>query len=60
VSAQTESTYNWKTEQWSVPVNGTLAKLVKIGKVPVSLQGGVAGCGFGRLALTPTGKYRTA
>jgi len=41
VSAQTESTYNWKTEQWSVPVNAAVAKLVKIGKVPVSLQGGV-------------------
>ena len=40
VSLQTESTYNWKTEQWSVPVNGAVAKLVKIGKVPVSLQAG--------------------
>ncbi|KPK07269.1 MAG: hypothetical protein AMJ64_07095 [Betaproteobacteria bacterium SG8_39] len=41
LSAQTESTYNWKTEQWSVPVNVALSKLVRIGKLPVSLQGGV-------------------
>ncbi len=41
VSALTESTYNWKTEQWSVPVNVALSKLVKFGKLPVSLQAGV-------------------
>jgi hypothetical protein len=41
VSTQTESTYNWKIEQWSVPVNVAAAKLVKFGKLPVSLQAGV-------------------
>jgi hypothetical protein len=41
VSMQTESTYNWKLEQWSIPVNAAAAKLVKIGKLPVSLQAGV-------------------
>ena len=40
-SAQSESSYNWETEQWSVPVNAALSKLVMFGKVPVSLQGGV-------------------
>ncbi|KPK53022.1 MAG: hypothetical protein AMS22_08055 [Thiotrichales bacterium SG8_50] len=41
VAVQTESTYNWVTEQWSVPVNVALSKLVKFGKLPVSLQAGV-------------------
>jgi len=40
VSAQSESTYNWKTEQWSVPVTFAVSKLVRIGKLPVSLQAG--------------------
>ena len=40
-SVQSESNYNWKTEKWSVPVNLALSKLVMIGKLPVSLQGGV-------------------
>lgn len=41
VSMQTESTYNWELEQWSIPVNAAAARLVKIGKLPVSLQAGV-------------------
>ena len=41
VSMQSESTYNWKTEKWSVPVNAAVSKLVKLGKLPVSLQAGV-------------------
>jgi len=40
-SLQTESTYNWETEKWSVPINGAASKLVRFGKLPVSLQGGV-------------------
>lgn len=41
VSLQTETTYNWKLEQWSVPINLTASKLVRFGKLPVSLQAGV-------------------
>ena len=41
VSFQSETTYNWKTEKWSVPVNVAVSKLVRWGKLPVSLQGGV-------------------
>lgn len=33
----TESTYDWEAKQWSVPVNFTVAKLVKVGKQPISL-----------------------
>lgn len=41
VSVQSESTYNWKTEKWAVPINMAVSKLVRIGKLPVSLQAGV-------------------
>ena len=41
VSVQSESTYNWKTEKWSVPINAAVSKLVRWGKLPVSLQAGV-------------------
>lgn len=41
LSLQTETTYNWETENWSVPLNAAVAKLVRLGKLPVSLQAGV-------------------
>jgi len=41
LAVQSESTYNWKLEQWSIPVNVAASKLVRIGKLPVSLQAGV-------------------
>jgi hypothetical protein len=58
----TESTYDWIAEQWSVSVNFQISKLTKFGNQPVSLQAGVKywaespdsgahGWG-GRLALT--------
>ena len=37
----TESTYNWTAETWSVPINFTVSKLVRFGQQPVSLTGGV-------------------
>jgi len=40
-SVQSETSYNWESEQWSVPVNAALSKLVMFGKLPVSLQAGV-------------------
>ena len=40
-SMQSETTYNWETEKWSVPFNIAIAKLVRWGRLPVSLQGGV-------------------
>ena len=36
----TESSYNWKARQWSVPVNLTLTQILKVGKQPLSLQVG--------------------
>lgn len=37
----TESTYDWKASQWSVPIAGNLSKLLRFGKQPVSIGGGV-------------------
>jgi hypothetical protein len=36
-----ESSYDWKTEQWSVPINLTIAKMQKIGGKHMSITGGV-------------------
>jgi hypothetical protein len=34
----TESTYDWENEQWSVPVNATVAQMLKIGSQIIQLQ----------------------
>jgi hypothetical protein len=34
----TESTYDWNNTQWTVPINLTVAQLLKIGKMPVQFQ----------------------
>ena len=36
-----ESTYNWNTEEWQVPINAAVSKLVQIGNQPISFQAGV-------------------
>ena len=36
-----ESTYDWESKQWAVPVNFTVAKVTKFGKRLVSVGGGV-------------------
>ncbi len=37
----TESSYDWERHRWSVPINGTVSKLLKIGGQPVSIGAGV-------------------
>ena len=37
----TESSYDWKQEQWSVPVIVTASKLIKVGRQPISIGGGL-------------------
>jgi len=32
LSLNTESTYDWKSEEWSVPVNGIVSQMFKVGK----------------------------
>jgi hypothetical protein len=36
-----ESTYNWEADEWSVPINFQVSKLVVIDKQPISLSAGV-------------------
>jgi hypothetical protein len=36
----TESTYDWVNDQWTVPVNAFVTQLVRVGKLPVSFQFG--------------------
>ena len=35
-----ESTYDWENDQWTVPLNFFVSQLMKMGKLPVSLQFG--------------------
>lgn len=37
----TESSYDWIGNSWSVPINLTITKLVKFGRHPVSVGGGI-------------------
>ena len=37
----TEAQYDWTGGHWSVPINATVAKLVKFGNQPINLKGGV-------------------
>lgn len=41
ITASTEATYDWKSEQWAVPFLATVAKVTKIGGQLVSVGGGV-------------------
>ena len=40
-SLNTESTYDWKAEQWSVPINAQVSQLLKLGDQIVSVGAGV-------------------
>jgi hypothetical protein len=63
-AVNTESSYDWENEQWSVPVNANVSRLLRIGTQLVSFGGGVRYWldspdsgpeGFG-LRLTMTGR----
>lgn len=41
VVLNTESTYNWEAEEWSVPVNLMVNQVLRIGAQPVQIGGGV-------------------
>jgi len=40
-TANTESTYDWEREQWSVPLNFVVTKVTKVGDQLISVGGGV-------------------
>lgn len=53
----TESSYDWEAQEWSVPIHFVVSKLMRFGKQPVSFAGGIRcwaespfgapkGCGF--------------
>ena len=37
----TEATYDWESEQWSVPINLTVSQLTAVGKRPLQLGAGI-------------------
>ena len=39
-SVNSESTYNWKSQEWTVPLNLMVSQVVKIGKMPLQFQVG--------------------
>lgn len=41
VTVNSETLYDWKSSEWTVPINFMVTQLVKIGGKPISFQGGV-------------------
>ena len=41
VALESEATYDWITDQWSIPINATVSKLTTIGQQKVSLEAGL-------------------
>lgn len=39
-TVNSEATYNWRASDWGVPLNAVVSKVVRIGKLPVSLVAG--------------------
>ena len=54
-SLNTESTYNWETEEWAVPINVGVSKVMKVGTQLISLQGGVRYWAVSDADITPEG-----
>ena len=40
-SVQTETTYSWETEEWSIPIEGVVAKMTSIGNQKLNIFGGL-------------------
>lgn len=40
LGVNTESTYNWESRQWSVPLNVFVTQILKVGRQPLSIQAG--------------------
>lgn len=41
LSLNTETSYDWENDAWSVPINANASRIVRIGALPVSLSAGV-------------------
>lgn len=40
-SLNTEASYSWEDEEWAIPINAQVSKLMRFGKQPVSIGAGV-------------------
>ena len=49
------ATYDWETEEWSVPINFVVAKIVKFDKLPVQLFAGARYWAASPDGVGPTG-----
>jgi len=54
-SLNTESSYNWETEEWAVPINVGVSKVMKWGNQLVSVGGGVRYWAVSDSDFTPEG-----
>lgn len=50
LTLSTESTYNWDTHDWTVPIIASVSQLMRVGKLPVSV-----GAGIKTYAVSPDG-----
>ncbi len=39
-SANLEATYNWKSDEWSIPLGLSVSKVTRVGKQLISVAGG--------------------
>ena len=54
-SVNTESTYNWETEEWAVPLNFIVSKMMMWGDQHISISGGVRYWAVSDSDFTPEG-----
>lgn len=40
-TVNSESTYNWKSKEWGIPINGVVSKVTRIGNQMISFAGGI-------------------
>jgi hypothetical protein len=40
-TVNSESTYNWKSKKWAIPLNGVVSKVTRIGNQMISFAGGI-------------------
>jgi hypothetical protein len=41
LGVNTESTYDWRSDVWTVPINLSISQLLKIGKLPIQISAGL-------------------
>lgn len=41
LALDTEATYDWEPEEWTIPINVNVSQMLKLGKLPVQIGGGI-------------------